>query len=412
MEYGCIGEKLSHSFSREIHGALTDYKYELMEIPRDKLKEFMESRDFKAINVTIPYKQAVIPYLYSIDSTAQKIGAVNTVVNRNGRLYGYNTDFNGLTALIKRENIELACKKVLILGSGGTSKTAFAVAEHLGAARVFRVSRSAREDCISYDDAVNHCGDAEVIINTTPCGMYPDIGKTPLDIERFAKLEGVIDAIYNPLRSALVTAASEKGIKAAGGLYMLVSQAAAAAEIFLDKTFEISDLEKVYQQILRQKENIVLVGMPGCGKSTIGKEVADRLGMEFIDTDSEIEKLCGRSITEIFKTDGEQAFRSIEADVIKNLAAKQHTVIATGGGAILKRENILNLKANGRIYFIDRPLDYLVTTPDRPLSSSRESLEKRYAERYDKYIACCDCRIAALQDLEENIKTIIREFLE
>ncbi|MBQ8267022.1 MAG: shikimate dehydrogenase, partial [Clostridia bacterium] len=300
MEYGCIGEKLTHSFSKEIHNLLFDYDYEIREIAKGELQAFMTKRDFKAINVTIPYKQDVIPFLDEISDTAKQIGAVNTIVNRGGRLYGYNTDFSGLIALIKLNGITLEGKKVLILGSGGTSKTAVAVAEYLGALSVKRVSRTAKEDCITYEEAYKNFAVAEVVINTTPCGMYPNIIGEPINLDGFPKTEAVVDAIYNPLCSNLVVKAKKKGIKATGGLYMLVSQAAFAAELFIDTKVSEDKVYDVYKKIEQSKRNIVLTGMPSSGKSTVGKQLANELGMQFIDTDKEIEKSEGKTIPEIF----------------------------------------------------------------------------------------------------------------
>ncbi len=409
MNYGCIGEKLSHSFSKEIHNKLFDYIYELKEIAPENLEKFLTDRDFYAINVTIPYKQSVIPYLDYVSKTAQKIGAVNTIVNKEGKLFGYNTDFSGLKSLILKSGIELKDKKVLILGSGGTSKTAFAVAESLGAKEILKVSRKERENFITYNELENHI-DTQIIINTTPSGMYPNIYETPIDISGFNELEGVVDAVYNPLNTKLINTAKQKGIKAVGGLYMLVSQAASAAEKFLDTSVSQEKVDEVFCEIESQKQNIVLVGMAGCGKTTVGKALACELNRKFIDTDEEIVKKYG-SITDIFKTHGEEYFREIESEVIKEVSALQGCVIATGGGAVLKRENTDRLKMNGKIYFLDRPLEKIVATSDRPLSSTREDLEKRFFERYDIYTDCCDAKIASNGTVEETLNSIRKDFL-
>ncbi len=411
MEYGCIGKKLTHSFSKIIHNKLADYEYELCEIPEDGLADFMTRADFKAINVTIPYKQAVIPFLYSISDTAKRIGAVNTVVNKNGRLYGYNTDFSGMRALILRQGVSLKGKKVLILGSGGTSKTAYAVAENLGAAEVYRVSRNGKDGAVTYDEAYDKHSDAQAIINTTPCGMYPAIGTAAVDIERFPDLLSVTDAVYNPLSSALVVSAREKGINAVGGLYMLVAQAAFAAEKFIDISVPEEKTEEIYRSILSQKKNIVLIGMPGCGKTTIGKRLAAELGKKFIDTDSEIIKEINMPISDYFARFGEESFRRLESEVIKRISAEQSAVTATGGGAVLNRENIRLLKENGTVVFIDRPIERLVTSSDRPLSSDREMLKKRYDERYGLYCSSADKKINAVDELELNVKAIKEVFL-
>ncbi|MBQ2933142.1 MAG: shikimate dehydrogenase [Clostridia bacterium] len=411
MDYGCIGEKLTHSFSKEIHNLLFDYDYKIQEIPKGELHNFMTRKDFKAINVTIPYKQDVIPYLDWISDTAMQIGAVNTIINRDGKLYGYNTDFSGMTALIKRQGIEIKDKTVLVLGSGGTSKTAVAVAKSLDAKAVIRVSRTAKEDCITYEDMYERFCDAEVIINTTPCGMYPNIIGEPIDIDRFTNLEAVVDAIYNPLRSNLVVKAEQKGINAIGGLYMLVAQAAQAAELFVDENVPIEKIDKVYHEIVKQKQNIVLVGMPSSGKTTVGKRLAAELNMQFVDTDKEIEKTSGKTITEIFTELGESAFRDIELSVIADASARQNAIIATGGGAVLREQNITLLKGNGKIYFIDRPLELLITTDDRPLSSNRDDLIKRYNERYEIYCNTCDKRFVNDNELNYIVNDIKEDFL-
>ncbi len=412
MEYGLIGERLSHSFSKIIHNKLMGYDYTLKEIEPCRLDKFMKKAEFKAINVTIPYKQAVIPYLYEISETAKKIGAVNTIVNKNGKLYGYNTDFSGLKALIERSGITVKDKKVLILGSGGTSKTALAVAEAMCAKTVLRLSRSGGEGLITYDDAVKYHGDADIIINTTPCGMYPDIGKSAIDINLFSKLCGVVDAVYNPLKTKLVCDAKAKGIIAVGGLYMLVSQAVFAAELFTDSKIDQKKTEEIFKQLFDSKRNIVLVGMPSCGKTTVGKRLATELSKEFIDSDLEIVEKTGKSIPEIFSAEGEKGFREIETQVLAELSLKQNCVIATGGGAVLNPRNVELLRENGELIFIDRPLEKLITTDDRPLSSDRKALEQRFMERYGIYKACADIRIDGSGSVEENVSLIKRYYSE
>ncbi len=405
MEYGCIGEKLGHSFSKIIHGKLMDYNYELCEIPKGRLTEFMERKAFKAINVTIPYKQDVIPFLDEIDDTALKIGAVNTIVNNNGRLSGYNTDFLGMLALIDFAQIDVKGKKVLIAGSGGTSKTAFAVAEYLGASEIYRLSRREGKGVITYNEAEKLHNDAEIIINTTPCGMYPNIEGTALNIDKFPLICGVVDAVYNPLCSQLVRKALKKGITAVGGLYMLVAQAVFAAEKFKSIKINKSEIDRIYNEILSDKQNIVLIGMPSSGKTTLGKIIAEKTGKKFIDTDALITEKYG-NIPDIFKDKGEEYFRELESEVIAEVSALQSVVIATGGGAILNPDNTDFLKANGIIIFIDRPLDKLITTNDRPLSSNREELKKRYEERYDIYCRSADYTVNADGDIKENTERI------
>lgn len=408
MEYGCIGKKLGHSFSKEIHNALTDYTYELCEIPEENLDEFMEKSDFKAINVTIPYKEKVIPHLDFISDEAKTIGAVNTIVNKNGVLYGYNTDFYGMKMLIEKAGIDIKNKTVAILGSGGTSKTANAVVNFLGAKVVYKVSRNTKDDFISYDELYNISDNIEVIINTTPVGMYPDIYNSAVDVKRFKNLSGVVDAVYNPLRSKIVSDALELQAKAVGGLYMLVAQAAAAVEKFIETDVSEKEIERVYNTLFKSKENIVLIGMPSCGKTTVGNILAEKLNREFFDSDNLVATTENTTIPEIFKTKGEEYFRNKETEAIFTLSKNNSSIISTGGGAVLNKKNIDLLKENGKVFFLDRPLEMLITTSDRPLSSNREDLEKRYNERYNLYSEYADVVIDASGSVEEVVNQILK----
>ena len=395
MKYGLIGERLGHSFSKEVHAMLSDYDYEIREVARDGLDSFMQKADFKAINVTIPYKESVIPYLSYISEEAKLIGSVNTIVNRNGKLYGYNTDFAGMVALINKMRLSLKGKKTVILGTGGTSKTAKAVAMSLGADPILTVSRTKKDGCIDYNELIQGHLDAQIIINTTPIGMYPDNFSSIIDITPFERLEGVIDAIYNPIRTKLVVDALDGGIKAEGGLYMLVAQAVYASEIFLDTKYPIEKLNKIFKKIKRKKENIVLIGMPASGKTTVSTLIGNELSREICDTDQMIVSTHKVSIPDIFKSEGEAVFRSYESEEIARVSMKNNSVIATGGGAILRKDNVRMLKQNGVLFFIDRPYEKLVPTIDRPLSSDLESIKKRYYERYDLYVESADVVIDA-----------------
>lgn len=392
MKYACIGEHLRHSFSKEVHNALADYEYEIFEVAKNELDAFMKKRDFLGINVTIPYKEAVIPYLYEIDEAARAIGAVNTVVNKNGKLYGYNTDFYGMSELFRYNNISPSGKKAVILGSGGTAKTARAVLAALGASEIITVSRGEKEGAVSYETLYKSHTDAEIIVNTTPVGMFPNTEDSPVDLSKFTRLSGVVDAVYNPLRTALVSEAIKRGITATGGLFMLVAQAVRASELFTGNTYKNGELQSVYKKILSEKENVVLVGMPSSGKSTVGKELSKILSRELYDSDALITERYG-NISEIFTRLGEGAFREYETEVIKELSAKTGVIIATGGGAVLRRENVEALKRNGKIFFLDRALENLIPTSDRPLSSSNEALKKRFEERYPIYNEVSDFRI-------------------
>lgn len=411
MKYGLIAARVGHSFSAEIHKALFGYDYELKAIEKDELSAFLKNREFKAINVTVPYKEAVIDHIDYVDQAARDIGAVNTIVNRDGALYGYNTDFGGLLALIKREKIAIKGKKVLILGSGGTSKTAYHVVRLLGCSEAFRVSRSEKGGCITYENVFDNHSDTDVIINTTPVGMFPEIESSAIDISRFANLNAVVDVVYNPLRTKLVTDAINRGIKAVGGLYMLVAQAALAAEEFIGKTVSDDRIEEIYQNLLNSKQNIVLIGMPGCGKSTIGKVIADSIGFEFTDTDDEIYKTYGKTPAQIITESGEKSFRDIESSIILEISKAQGKVIATGGGAVLRKENVERLKYNGALYFLDRNIEMIKPTDDRPLSNNKEALARLYNERYEIYVSSCDKQIKCVEDVQTNVKAIIKDIL-
>lgn len=438
MEYGLIGEHLGHSFSKDIHNLIGDYEYELKEIAPDKLDDFMKAHVFKAINVTIPYKEAVIPYLDEIDESARLIGAVNTIVNKNGKLHGYNTDFYGMKSLLEKIGLSVKNKNVLILGTGGTSKTARALVESLGCASVVKVSRGGGQtskktkgtdlekyhggqtpkfcehggqtpdQIISYQEA-EKLKETNIIINTTPCGMFPKSDNQPISLEYFPKLEGVLDAIYNPNSTNLILDAKKRGLKAEGGLYMLVGQAIKAAEFFFDKKIESQKAEKIFNTILGRKQNIVLIGMPACGKTTVGKAISKLLNRQLIDSDAEIVRQEGREVSEIFASEGESYFRKVESQVIAQLAEKTSCVISTGGGAILNPQNVNNLKKNGKIYFINRPLEELLPTDDRPTANSSEKILSLYEYRLPIYKSSADFEVKGGIGPEKIAMQIIQE---
>ena len=401
MIYGLIGEKLGHSFSAEIHRRLGPEDYELRELKPEDVGPFLRAGDFRGINVTIPYKQAVIPFLDEISGTAREIGAVNTVARRDGKLYGDNTDAAGLTMLLRRICKDISGKKVLITGTGGTSLTALYVAKKLGAREVIRVSRREREDCVTYGQAAAEHGDAEILINTTPCGMYPRAEDCPVDLEAYPKLEAVADAIYNPLRTNLVLDARERGIPAEGGLFMLTAQAVAAAEIFRGIVYPGETANRIYRELLAEKENMVLTGMPGSGKSTVAAALRTRTGREVIDTDTLIEERAGKPITAIFREDGEKAFRDLESAVIAEVSAKGGRIIATGGGAVLRAENVRALKRNGRLILLERAAETLTPTEDRPLADTREKMDRLWKEREPVYRGTADMTVRPAGTPEE-----------
>lgn len=413
MEYGCIAKKLGHSYSADIHGMIGGYDYILQEVSEDELDSFMKKRNFKGINVTIPYKKDVLPYLDEIDSEAKEIGSVNTVVNREGKLYGYNTDILGMSALLEYADISVSGRSVLILGTGGTSVMAQIMCKKLGAKDITVVSRRAVGGAVSYLDAMKNHSGSHVIINTTPVGMYPDnYAEPPIQLSGFTHLEAVVDAIYNPDSTRLVIEAKKRGIKAVGGLYMLVAQAVYASEKFRDTKIDRSEILRIYNAIRRTKLNIALTGMPASGKSTIGMAVARMLNRRFVDTDIEIEKRTGTKISEIFKTGGEERFRDIETDVIRNISRENGLVISTGGGAILRDENVEALSLNSKVFFLDRDLNWLKPTKDRPTASDFEAMKKRYEERYPRYVSTADEVIRPGESVEDNAKMIAERFLK
>lgn len=411
MEYGCIGKKLGHSFSAVIHAKLGDYDYRLVELTEDELTDFMNKKDFKGINVTIPYKETVIPFLDHIDVSARQIGAVNTIVNDNGVLTGYNTDFYGMTQLLKKGGIDVDGKSVYILGTGGTSKTARAVAASLGAKEIYVVSRTPEDGEISYDDMYANAENVEVIINTTPVGMFPKPDASAVEPSHFPNLSGAADAVYNPLTTEFIRKARNCKANAVNGLYMLVAQAARAAELFFNDKTMTSKTDEVFAEIYKEKLNVVLIGMPGSGKTTIGKLVAKSLGREFYDTDEVFVAEEQTTISDYFASHTEKDFRDRESEIVASLGAKNSLVIATGGGAVLREENVRHLKQNGVIFFLDRDVENIVPTSDRPLGSSREAIEKRYRERYPIYCSAADIKLDSNSCVETVAANLAEEFI-
>lgn len=412
MKYGLIGEKLGHSFSKEIHEKIANYTYELKEISKENIIEFIQKKEFKAINVTIPYKETVIPYIDFIDEKALEIGAVNTIINKSNKLYAYNTDYLGLKALITDNDININNEKVLVLGTGGTSKTANVVLKDLQAKEILFVTRNKKDNCITYDEAKLYHNDATIIINTSPCGMYPNDDDPIIDINSFYNLKAVVDVVYNPLKTKLIRYSENIGIKAVGGLYMLVAQAVYAKYKFLDEKLEnqqIKDtIRSIYEELLSKKQNIVLIGMPGCGKSTIGKILSDKLNKEYIDTDIEIEKEINCKIKDYLTESNENDFRNIETGVAKKVSLLNNRIISTGGGIIKRKENIISLKANGIILFIDRNIEKLSMDDSRPLSSTYDKLKLLYEQRYPLYKSSCDFVISNDKDIDSVIDDILK----
>ncbi len=400
MEYGLLGEKLGHSFSPQIHRALAGYDYRLLPTPPEEVAELFRRRDFRGLNVTIPYKQTVIPLCDEVDPRAAAIGAVNTVVNRNGRLTGYNTDIDGMICMARRAGVDLAGKKVVILGSGGTSHTAQAAARELGAAEIAVISRHGPDN---YGNLSRHA-DAQVLINTTPVGMYPDCGLSPVSLDAFPRLEGVLDVVFNPLRTALLLQAMDRGLPCSCGLPMLVAQARRAAELFTGTAIPSSRAEEVLSSLSSELENIVLIGMPGCGKTTVGRALAERLGRAFVDLDEEIVRRAGRPIPDIFAREGEDAFRALETRAVREAGSRTGLVISTGGGVVTRKENRDPLRQNGVIVHLTRPLAAL-PTGGRPVSQSTD-LAVLWQRRAPLYAAFADLTADNSGPLERTLEQI------
>jgi len=384
MMYGLLGQSLGHSYSPFIHRLLGSAPYELVSLPPDELGDFLTKGDFKGLNVTIPYKKAVIPYLDHIATEAAAIGAVNTIVRRQDGLWGYNTDYKGFLYAASRADIDFKGKKVLVLGSGGASAGVQAAAAGAGAAEVLVVSRTG---ALNYENVYQVSG-AEVIVNATPVGMYPQNRGKLLELSRFGSCCGVIDLVYNPLYTPLLLDARELGIPFSNGLSMLVAQAKYASDLFQGIQRPDSIIEGILEKTLQKVQNIVLIGMPGCGKSTIGKKMAAETGKKFVDTDALVEEKAGRSIPDIFKDEGEAAFRALEAEVIADVCKENGQVVATGGGSVLNLENVRNMRQNGTVIFIKRDISKL-PVEGRPLSKSHD-LGEMYKERLPFYEAAAD----------------------
>ena len=387
MHYGLLGRNLSHSYSPQIHSAFADYDYRLMEIEPDKLESFMRSANFSGINVTIPYKKAVLPYCDELTPQAKRLGAVNTIVKKpDGTLWGHNTDYFGFLEMVKRSRLNVQGKKALVLGSGGAGVTASAVLTDLGAT-VITISRNGEHN---YNNLHLH-QDASIIVNATPVGMYPNNGTAPISLSVFPRLEGVLDLIYNPFKTDLLLEAEEKGLVTLNGLYMLVAQAKESAEYFSATTISNEKIKDVYCSLKLQMENIILIGMPGSGKSTIGAMVAKALGRQFVDTDQLIVERVKMSIPDYMEKYGLERFRQEESSVIRDISKQSGLIIATGGGCVTQEENYRPLHQNGTVIWIDRPIRDL-PIEGRPLSIAA-NLDEMYAVRSPLYSRFADLQI-------------------
>lgn len=401
--YGLLGEHLSHSFSPQIHARLGDYDYKLFEVAPDDLGAFLQAKNFNGLNVTIPYKKTVIPYLAGLSENAQRIGAVNTIVKHaDGTLWGDNTDYDGFLYMVRRSSAAVKGKKAIVLGTGGASAPVAAVLSDLGAREVIKISRSGENN---YENIARHY-DADILVNTTPVGMYPKNGKAPLSLEGFRKLSCVLDIIYNPHKTALTLDAERRGIPAFTGLLMLVAQAKRAAELFLGTDIPDARTDEILAELEREMQNLVLVGMPGCGKTTVGKALSKALSRPFCDADAEIERRAGKNIPAIFEAEGEAGFRARETAVLAELCKQSGAVIATGGGAVTISENIDILRQNSIVLFLNRDPSAL-PTDGRPVSQ-RDGVQAIYQRRLPLYRAVCDYEI----DANDAIETVVQRISE
>ena len=387
MKCGLLGRTLGHSYSPQIHRYLSAYEYGLIEKEPRELAEFLQKGDFTGLNVTIPYKKDVIGFCAELSPRAKAVGAVNTIVRRpDGSLLGHNTDYYGFETMLLHTRLSVKDKKVLVLGSGGASNTAVQVLKAYGA-NVIVISRSGENN---YKNLHLH-SDASVIVNATPVGMYPHPGVSPVELSLFPKLEGVLDLVYNPARTRLLLDAEDRGLVAENGLRMLVAQAKESAEWFTGKPIRDDVVEEIHSLLSRQMENIILIGMPGCGKSTVGKLLSELTGKPFIDADISIEQLAGKPIPEIFAQDGEDLFRELETQVLNQLGMGSGNIIATGGGCVTRQENYPLLHQNGKIFWLQRSISTL-PTDGRPLSQTGK-LNEMYQIRQPMYRAFADYTI-------------------
>lgn len=401
MQCGLLGGRLGHSYSPKIHSLLADYAYDLYEKQPEALADFLKNGGFSGLNVTIPYKKAVIPFCAELSPRAETLGAVNTLVRRkDGSLIGHNTDYSGFSYMVEKSGLSVAGKKCLVLGSGGASATACAVLEALGA-RVVVISRSGPDN---YGNLSRH-RDAAVIVNTTPVGMYPNTGESPVALSQFPGLEGVLDVIYNPARTRLLLDAEALGIPAMNGLWMLVAQAKESAEWFTGREIPDDEIPRIHGMLRREMENIVLIGMPGSGKSTVGAALAAETGKRFVDADDEIIRAAGMTIPEIFARQGEPGFRELETQVLARLGRESGLVIATGGGCVTRPENAPLLRQNGSVFWLRRALEKL-PTEGRPLSQAG-SLREMEAARTPLYEAFSDHPIDNNAAVSETVWRIL-----
>lgn len=399
---GLIGEKLGHSFSPAIHGKLADYEYKLYELSPEQVGPFLEKKEYDGLNVTIPYKKTVIPYCDELTEAAKSIGSVNTIVKRpDGTLLGHNTDYDGFMWLLKNAGADVKGKKAVVLGTGGASVTVQAALRDLGAASVVVISRSGEDN---YENIARH-SDAKILVNATPVGMYPKTGVSPVNLDVFTALEGVFDVVYNPAKTQLLLDAEKRAIPCANGLGMLVAQAKAACERFTGQPIDDEKVYTIKAEMERNTRNVMLIGMPGSGKSTVGAALAEKLGRKLVDVDERIVEMAGCSIPEIFLKDGEEGFRQIEHQALCEVSKESGLVIATGGGVVTRPENLDPMRQNSLIVWLLRDLS-LLPKDGRPLSQTN-SLTEMFKVREPLYRAAADCIADNNGSLEDTLKQIM-----
>ncbi len=399
--FGLLGEKLGHSYSPQIHALLYDNEYKLYEIPPEELGEFLQTTELSGMNVTIPYKKSVVPYCAELSDTARRLGSVNTLVRREGGWHGYNTDYDGFEFMLQKTGVDVRGKKAVVFGSGGASVTVRAVLTDHGAGEVVVISRSGES---SYEN-LSRYADAAIAVNATPVGMYPNNGASPADLRVLPKLEAVLDLVYNPAKTALLLQAEDLGIPCLNGLGMLVAQAKRASELFTGAAVDGAKIGEISRMLARQMGNIVLIGMPGCGKSSVGRALAKRLGRELFDADSLVEQTAGMSIPEIFEKEGEEGFRRRETAALSGLGKRSGSVISCGGGCVTRPENLPLIRQNGAVVWIKRDLE-LLPSDGRPLSQ-RHGARELYERRRELYESFADFAVENDADIDSCVEKIL-----
>lgn len=410
MQYGLIGEKLTHSFSKELHQKYLNTEYELVSLSKEELKDFFLHKKFKGINVTIPYKKEVVQYLDYLDPIVERTKSCNCIINENGQLKGYNLDYYGFKFLLEENNIDVENKNIAILGSGGTFETTRTVLKDLNAKNIYCISRIKKENTYTYDELYSL--DIDILVNTTPIGMYPNNYECLIDLDRLNKLNTVIDVVYNPLRTKLILEAKKRKIKAVGGLQMLVAQGMKSSELFLNKKYTIEEIRSAYFDLWVDKSNIVLIGMPMSGKTTLGLKLKEAFNKDFIDIDKVIVEKENKSINEIFEVYGEEYFRKLEQTLYEEYSSQNGMIISTGGGIVKNIEFIYKFKQNGLIVFIDRKIEKMILNNSRPLTKTKEDIERLFEERYNLYLNNCDVKINNNGSKKIAVINIVEAFYE